>query len=47
MNRDVQFVALAQRLNTEGRKLRKAVSGIAFSMQEFLAQSRRSMVSVA
>ena len=39
---DVQYVALAQSLNapliTEVRKLHKAVPGIAFSMQEFLAQ---------
>ena len=39
---DVQYVALAQSLNapltTEDRKLRKAVSEIAFSMQEYLAQ---------
>jgi predicted nucleic acid-binding protein len=39
---DAQYVALAQSLNapliTEDRKLRKAVPGIAFSMQEFLAQ---------
>ena len=39
---DAQYVALAQSLNapliTEDRKLREAVSGIAFSMQEFLAQ---------
>ncbi len=38
---DAQYVALAQSLNapliTEDRKLRKAVPGIAFSMQEFLA----------
>ena len=48
---DAQYVALAQSLSapliTEDRKLRKAVLGIAFSMQEFLAQSRRSMVGVA
>ena len=39
---DAQYVALAQSLNaplnTEDRKLRKAMPGIAFSMQEFLAQ---------
>ena len=39
---DAQYVALAQYLNapliTEDRKLRKAVPGIAFSIQEFLAQ---------
>lgn len=39
---DAQYVALAQNLNapliSEDRKLRKAVPGIAFSMQEFLAQ---------
>jgi predicted nucleic acid-binding protein len=39
---DAQYVALAQSLNapliTEDRKLRKAVPGIAFSMQEFLAR---------
>ncbi len=39
---DAQYVALAQSLNapliTEDRKLRDAVPGIAFSMQEFLAQ---------
>jgi predicted nucleic acid-binding protein len=39
---DAQYVALAQSLNAplikEDRKLRKAVPGIAFSMQEFLAQ---------
>lgn len=39
---DAQYVALAQSLNapliTEDRKLRAAVPGIAFSMQEFLAQ---------
>lgn len=39
---DAQYVALAQSLNvpliTEDRKLRNAVPGIAFSMQEFLAQ---------
>ena len=39
---DAQYVALAQSLNvpliTEDRKLRGAVLGIAFSMQEFLAQ---------
>lgn len=39
---DAQYVALAQSLNvpliTEDRKLREAVPGIAFSMQEFLAQ---------
>lgn len=39
---DAQYVALAQSLNapliTEDRKLRVAVPGIAFSMQEFLAQ---------
>ena len=39
---DAQYVALAQNLNapliTEDRKLRNAVPGIAFSMQEFLAQ---------
>ena len=38
---DAQYVALAQSLNapliTEDRKLRQAVPGIAFSMQEFLA----------
>jgi predicted nucleic acid-binding protein len=38
---DAQYVALAQSLNvpliTEDRKLREAVPGIAFSMQEFLA----------
>lgn len=38
---DAQYVALAQSLNvpliTEDRKLRGAVPGIAFSMQEFLA----------
>lgn len=37
---DAQYVALAQSLNvpliTEDRKLRSAVPGIAFSMQEFL-----------
>ncbi len=37
---DAQYVALAQSLNvllvTEDRKLREAVPGIAFSMQEFL-----------
>ena len=39
---DAQHVALAQSLNapliTEDRKLRKAVPGIAFLMQEFLVQ---------
>ena len=39
---DAQYVALAQSLNapliTEDCKLRKTVPGIAFSMQEFLAQ---------
>ena len=39
---DAQYVALAQSLNapliTEDRKLRTAVPGIAFSMQEFLVQ---------
>lgn len=39
---DAQYVALAQSLNapliTEDRKLRKAVPGIAVSMQEFLAR---------
>lgn len=39
---DAQYVALAQSLNapliTEDRKLREAVPGIAFSMQEFLSQ---------
>ena len=39
---DAQYVALAQSLNapliTEDRKLRKAVPGIEFLMQEFLAQ---------
>lgn len=39
---DAQYVALAQSLNapliTEDRRLRKAVPGIAFSMQEFLAR---------
>ena len=39
---DAQYVALAQSLNalliTEDRKLRNAVPGITFSMQEFLAQ---------
>jgi len=39
---DAQYVALAQSMNapliTEDRKLRKAVPGIAFSMQEFLAR---------
>ena len=39
---DAQYVALAQSLNapliTEDRKLRDAVPGIAFSMQEYLAQ---------
>jgi len=39
---DAQYVALAQSLNvpliTEDRKLREAVPGIAFPMQEFLAQ---------
>lgn len=39
---DAQYVALSQSLNasliTEDRKLRMAVPGIAFSMQEFLAQ---------
>jgi predicted nucleic acid-binding protein len=39
---DAQYVALAQSLNapliTEDRKLRQAVTGIAFSMQEFLSQ---------
>lgn len=39
---DAQYVVLAQGLNapliTEDRKLREAVPGIAFSMQEFLAQ---------
>lgn len=39
---DAQYVALAQSLNapliTEDRKLRKAVPGIAYSMQEFLAR---------
>jgi len=39
---DAQYVALAQSLNTplitEDRKLKEAVPGIAFSMQEFLAQ---------
>ena len=38
---DAQYVALARSVNapliTEDRKLRKAVPGIAFSMQEFLA----------
>jgi predicted nucleic acid-binding protein len=42
MNRDVQYVALAQNLNapliTEDRKLHKAAPGMAFSMQEFLVQ---------
>jgi predicted nucleic acid-binding protein len=39
---DAQYVALAQNLNapliTEDRKLRNAVPGVAFSMQEFLSQ---------
>jgi predicted nucleic acid-binding protein len=39
---DAQYVALALSLNapliTEDRKLREAVPGVAFSMQEFLAQ---------
>lgn len=39
---DAQYIALAQSLNapliTEDRKLRDAVPGIAFSMQDFLAQ---------
>lgn len=39
---DAQYVALAKSLGaqliTEDRKLREAVPGIAFSMQEFLAQ---------
>jgi len=39
---DAQYVALAQSLNvpliTQDRKLRKAVPGIAFSMEEFLAR---------
>ena len=39
---DAQYVALAHSLNapliTEDRKLREAVPGIAFSMQEFLVQ---------
>ena len=39
---DAQYVVLAQSLNapliTEDRKLRKAVPGIAVSMQEFLAR---------
>jgi predicted nucleic acid-binding protein len=39
---DAQYVALARSLDapliTEDRKLRKAVPGIAFSMQEFLAR---------
>ena len=39
---DAQYVALAQSLNvpliTEDRKLKEAVPGTAFSMQEFLAQ---------
>ena len=39
---DAQYVALAQSLNapliTEDRKLRNAVAGVAFSMQEFLVQ---------
>lgn len=39
---DAQYVALAQSLNapliTEDRKLLKAVPGIAYSMQEFLAR---------
>ena len=39
---DAQYVALAQSLNapviTEDRKLRRAVPGIAFSMQEYLGQ---------
>jgi predicted nucleic acid-binding protein len=39
---DAQYVALARSLNapliTEDRKLRKAVPGIAFSMQEFLGR---------
>jgi len=39
---DAQYVALAQSLNapliTEDRKLRKAVPGIAFSMQDFLGR---------
>jgi predicted nucleic acid-binding protein len=39
---DAQYIALAQSLNvsliTEDRKLRDAVPGIAFCMQEFLAQ---------
>lgn len=39
---DAQYVALAQSLNvpliTEDQKLREAVPGIAFSMQDFLAQ---------
>ncbi|TAJ77602.1 MAG: PIN domain-containing protein [Gallionellaceae bacterium] len=39
---DAQYAALAKNLNaplvTEDRKLRETVPGIAFSMQEFLAQ---------
>ena len=39
---DAQYVALAQNLNvpliTEDRKLRGAVPGISFSMNDFLAQ---------
>ena len=39
---DAQYVALAQSLHvpliTEDRKLNEAVPGIAFSMQDFLAQ---------
>lgn len=39
---DAQYIALAQSLDapliTEDRKLRQAVPGIAFSMQEFLEQ---------
>ena len=39
---DAQYVALAQNLDapliTENRKLRNAVPGVAFSMQEFLVQ---------
>jgi predicted nucleic acid-binding protein len=42
MNRDVQYVALAQSLNapliTKDRKLYKAGPGMAFSLQEFLVQ---------
>jgi len=42
---DAQYIALVQNLNasliTQDRKLRKAVPGIAFSMQEFRARQYR------